>query len=325
MGTISNELERKLLVEDLLRERESDEDGGPKARFEIDSDFSWESEEENAKPPVDDAPHPDRDWSKLLTRTRSKHNTGPKGVKADYEEAKRIVRRQNETKVLRDQEYLKQTVYASTTDQASISYSSTKNQQNEGEQESIVKDYDADEESDDDEKVLLQMRKLRLQQLREAASLPQFGRPIEVGKFEFLDQVDNADPRTPVVVHLYEDYLASCRRINELIDRLAQKHPFIKFLKLKATEADQTLSHKALPAFMVYKNGNMVNEAGIKVERREANEKVSESDLEWLFASKYGINIPGLDISSKEKDTDGMEKYAAAKKATSDSDSDFDD
>ena len=34
---------------------------------------------------------------------------------------------------------------------------------------------------------------------------PKFGRPIEVKKFEFLDHVEEADPRTFVVVHLYED------------------------------------------------------------------------------------------------------------------------
>ena len=68
IGNISNELERKLLFEDLRREHESDQDGGPKARFEKDSDLRWDSGEENAKPPVDDAPHPDRDCSKLFDK-----------------------------------------------------------------------------------------------------------------------------------------------------------------------------------------------------------------------------------------------------------------
>lgn len=45
MADFTNKLERKFLVQDLSKEKSSDEDGGPTARFEIDSDFSYDSEE----------------------------------------------------------------------------------------------------------------------------------------------------------------------------------------------------------------------------------------------------------------------------------------
>uniref|UniRef100_A0A7S3PR85 Phosducin domain-containing protein n=1 Tax=Aplanochytrium stocchinoi TaxID=215587 RepID=A0A7S3PR85_9STRA len=314
MSIISNELERKYLTQDLLQERDSDEDGGEKTRYVIDSDFSWSSEEENAKPVKEDAPHPDRDWSKLLTKQRKYGNTGPKGVKADYEEAQRIIRRQNETKVLKDREEFRRQALGNSSSGTSLSYASQKK----GISGSLVKSYDADDEIeiDDGEAIILKMRKMRLQQMKELAALPQWGRVLQVSKFQFVDEVDKADPRTPVVVHLFEDYINACRRMNDILDRLASKHPFIKFIKLKATDADQTLSHSALPAFMVYVNGQLVNEAGVNVVNTEiGNDLFTDTDVEWLLAAKYGINIPGVDISAAEKDSAGIEKHAAQAQA----------
>lgn len=34
---------------------------------------------------------------------------------------------------------------------------------------------------------------------------PTFGQAVEVSKFEFLEELEKADPRTFVVVHLYEE------------------------------------------------------------------------------------------------------------------------
>jgi hypothetical protein len=56
---------------------------------------------------------------------------------------------------------------------------------------------------------------------------------------------------------------------------------------LEATEADQELTHSALPAFMVYKAGELTNEPGVNVVRTEldGNEKFVDADVEWLLAT----------------------------------------
>ena len=60
-----------------------------------------------------------------------------------------------------------------------------------------------------------------------------------------------------------------------------------QFLKLEATEADQELTHSALPAFMVYQGGQLTNEPGINVVATEldGNEKFTDADVEWLLAA----------------------------------------
>jgi hypothetical protein len=91
--TMSGDMERKLLTQDLKTERDSDEDGGDKTRFEVDSDFSYDSEEENVREEPPDPNASKTNWSSMLDKQRPKGNTGPKGVKADYEQATRITRR----------------------------------------------------------------------------------------------------------------------------------------------------------------------------------------------------------------------------------------
>lgn len=97
-------------------------------------------------------------------------------MKADYEEARRIVRRQNETKILQDQEAFKRAVYGDTMREESVAY----NNAAKGLSGSTLKAYDADESEDDEDEIIMKFRAQRLSQMRENSKLPQFGRVIEV-------------------------------------------------------------------------------------------------------------------------------------------------
>jgi len=303
LKTMSGDMEKRLLSQDLLKEASSDEDGGDRARVEMDSDFSIEEEEEGDVPVQAKDPDPfegRENWSELLTKRRSKHNTGPKGVKADYMEAQAIMRRRNETKRLQEMEAFKR-AGGVTTNKESISYNSTKLllrqlKKDEG------SDADDEDDGDDSDGFLRAYRAKRLAEVNSLSQLPRFGKVIPVDKFQFLDETDNADPRTFVVTHLFEDYLESCRKMNLVLDQLAQRQPHIKILKLKATEASQTLSHRALPAFLVYKNKEIVNDSSIAVDAKQFENGVfGVSDMEFFFSSRYGIDMQGVDVSAEER------------------------
>mmetsp|Transcript_5429 Transcript_5429/g.8409 ORF Transcript_5429/g.8409 Transcript_5429/m.8409 type:complete len:345 (+) Transcript_5429:279-1313(+) len=297
---LSGDMERALLHQDLAKDKGSDEEGA-KARVEFDSDFSESEEEENA-PPEEPDPFADRpNWSKVLTKNRAKHNTGPKGVKADYEEAKLIQRRRNETKKLIDLELYKRAAYGSTTTDASISLNANPD---------IVagvhlQKYDADEEDnsdDSDDEFLNAYRQQRMSQLESMAKQAQFGRVLYVDKFGFLDEVDNAPPYTFVVTHIYEEYINACKRMNTILDQFAAKHPHVKVLKLIATDAKQTLSHRALPAFLVYRNQELVSESSVAVHESEfGTTDFGLEEVEWFFTRDYGIPLAGVDVAESEK------------------------
>lgn len=278
-----------------------------------------EDEENEIVPDEDDEVDPKKEnWSEVLTKIRRKNNTGPKGVKADYEEAKAIMRRRNETKKLQDLESFRRQAYGATTTEESISYNSLAQRGLTG---SHVRKYDADAEdnsddadSDDDDGAFLEAyRQARMQQMSGFHSLPQFGRVIAVDKFQFLDEIDNADPRTYVVTHIYEDYIAACRKMNIVLEQLAQKQSHVKILKLVATDADQTLSHRALPAFLVYKGGEMVNDSAVAINENEfGSGEFGLSDIEFFFSSRYGIEMQGVDVSATER---AQQMYAGAEDA----------
>ena len=290
-----DELERKFLATNVFQQPDMDELN----RFEIDSDFSVD--EDMAHLEVEEMFHPENgtlvedpsDWSTVLSSHRKQGNTGPKGVLEDYKEARKITARRNETKALKQQEYLKKIGYNYSSDP-------TKNVVQKSSQAKKIED-DEEVEDEDEDEFFKRFRALRLQQLSAVSGLPQYGKLREVNKFEFVDEVDHSDPKTFVVIHLYEDYILSCERMNKVLQVLASRYPHINFLKLKATEADQTLSHKALPAFLVYRGGKLAGNVAINTAKTELhNEKFTEEDVEFLLVAKYGVNLPGVDISRKE-------------------------
>ena len=118
----SQNLERKLIHQDLLKESDSAEENLINKREEIDSDFSIE--EENEIDNLIKEQSSKENWSDLLTLKREKYNCGPKGVRADYKEAQNIMKRRQEIKFLKDLElYRKQTQGSTFLDQ-SLSFTS---------------------------------------------------------------------------------------------------------------------------------------------------------------------------------------------------------
>ena len=336
-GTIPDGLdatERAHVVRGGINELDSDEDGGAKTRYEMDSDVSLEDlgidpDDVEYRAPKSatafqgshaDGHDHDHDedgncetegWSSVLSSHRAKGNTGGKGVLADYEEARRIQARRNETKALMQREAVRRTGGVKTKDK-SVSISAVEAERRakkaaaeeahrpKRDVEDDGEDEDDDDEDDDDDFVKA-FRAQRLAQLKSVAGLPAFGRIMEVGKYEFVSEVDDADPRTHVVVHLYEEYLFACRRMNEVLASLASRYPHVKFLKLRATEADQTLSHSVLPAFLVYRGGKLCGSASINTSKSDlADGNFSEEDVEWMLATRYGVQFPGVDFSKRE-------------------------
>lgn len=83
-----------------------------------------------------------------------------------------------------------------------------------------ARDSDSDDDDDDDgeEGFLGDYRRRRLEQLKALAGRPQFGQIKEAERASFVSDVDTEDPRTSVVVHLYEPYIGACRRMNRFLE-----------------------------------------------------------------------------------------------------------
>ncbi|CBN80240.1 similar to phosducin [Ectocarpus siliculosus] len=77
---------------------------------------------------------------------------------------------------------------------------------------------DGSDDDDDDGGFLGSYRRRRLEQLKATAGRPQFGQIVEAERSTFVSAVDTEDPRTSVVVHLYEPYIDACRRMNRFLE-----------------------------------------------------------------------------------------------------------
>lgn len=87
-------------------------------------------------------------------------------------------------------------------------------------------DGDEDDDDDDDDGGFLgEYRQRRLEQLKATAGRPEFGQIVEAERATFVKAVDTEDPRTNVVVHLYEPYIGACRRMNRFLE--VRGYPFL--------------------------------------------------------------------------------------------------
>ncbi|GAA5878995.1 hypothetical protein JCM3774_004462 [Rhodotorula dairenensis] len=171
------------------------------------------------------APPPLRETTNARTaasrrRGEESRNTGVKGVRADYAEA--MARQQQPSPPQRLAHSL--------------------------ERQLRLNNQDDDDDDDDDNDELALLRRKRLAELQGSGerranghgdgSRRLFGHLCEVGIEGFVAAVEDEDPETAVVVHLYEPEVALCALLNSHFTTLARLHPRTKFLRAQASELD---------------------------------------------------------------------------------------
>merc|ERR1711998_15460 len=141
-----------------------------------------------------------------------RYHTGPKGVIADAREHAEKQRLQKGANSVHQQEYIK-SLARGKTDLA-------------GHLQQIL-DQKPEEEEEEDEA----FKKYRLQRMRQLrataqrrANMPTFGKLYVLDTDTFVDAVDKECYDTYVIVHLHEEHLAGCVRLNYRLAELAEKY-----------------------------------------------------------------------------------------------------
>jgi hypothetical protein len=162
---------------------------------------------------------------------RTGPRTGPKGVLADYAHFKRVERERVEEATKRQ-----------------LSLISTPSKPQNSSQ-------DEDELDEEEEKIMQKYREQRILEMQLSRTRPAFGTLLTVDSETFVDAIDKEAPHVPVVIHLYEHYIQECATVNAFLVEMAKDYPYAKFLRIRASEADQEFDTVALPALLVYKGG----------------------------------------------------------------------
>ncbi|CAH8510680.1 unnamed protein product [Schistosoma turkestanicum] len=190
--------------------------------------------------------------------------TGPKGVVADYERFKRLESERNAEKERKIAEYAKQ---------HSLScrpYSEDK------------QTYPPEETSDDsDDEFLNQYRRNRINELQTATkNLPTFNKIYDLVADTFVEEIDNTNKETTVIVFIYENGNKSCAKVNTCLEKIFEDYPHVKFCRIRASDAylSYRFSHHGVPAIVVYKNGEVIG--NLLSITRDLDREFYPSDLE---------------------------------------------
>eukprot|EP00483_Globobulimina_turgida_P012938 UN12962 len=196
------------------------------------------------------------------------YRTGSKGVITDYEEAKLKLRANRLQNKIRGENKYYMNIGNHSNETASklmiidLKKNKVTKKQLRKENEKIS-DSDSDSEEDSefddlfDEEVLLQYKFEKMKILRENSN--RYGDVKELTYLTFDKQVVDAPQNVFVVIHVYQDYLERCVRMNSALSQVAKSYPHIKFLRARSDRlALDNYPEIGLPTFIIFKNGKQL-------------------------------------------------------------------
>lgn len=140
---------------------------------------------------------------------------------------------------------------------------------------------------------------------------------MDIVKNDWVREVTEASNSCVVLVHLYENSIVECEVLDEAMRQLAPRFKYLKFLRIKSTNAIENWPEKNLPALFIYEGGVMKTQTitlrGLngKSTKAEGEEKwcfwrqlpnitiVYATDLEWFLVEKGIITDSELDEDPK--------------------------
>eukprot|EP01132_Coremiostelium_polycephalum_P006248 gene6248-7779_t len=133
-------------------------------------------------------------------------------------------------------------------------------------------------EDDEDEKVLAEYRKRRLEQMKKEAEANKFGDLVEISEPAYKSEVTEVNGIF-VVVHLFKNGIPQCQLINQHLSVLAKKFKATKFVKIRSEEAIHNYPDRNLPTILVYFNGSIVGQ--IITLSATGGDATTVKDIEW--------------------------------------------
>jgi len=185
---------------------------------------------------------------------------------------------------------------------------------------------EAFEEDDIDNDMYEKFRAQRLAEMKAESEKNKFGRLTHVTAQDYVKEVTQCDASLLVVVHLYQDYVVECQRLNQVMEELSYRHKDVKFCKIKSTDANAEYPDHALPTLVVYKGGDVLDR--VVSLKTNGGHPVTADGLEWRFAQQGFMKTeleedPFKDMSlTKMRVLHGAKGKMVGNLSDSDSDSD---
>ena len=302
-------MERKFFTSNINKQdiddtRHNDVDPGQAGDIERGNDYNPEVEAIASA-----TPHTDK--SMLNQNRTGSANTGPKGVKADYDEYKQH-QEQERARINQEKEaVLDRLVNGAISSTPSVSYSAMEAQRllekaiqrhtnhhgnttnNSNDQcGSNGNDEDTDDDllnelEDDEDTFMAAYREKRRQEMQMQSKLPSYGKVTNVDAFGFVDRLERTNANIYVIVHMWEKDIRACNTLDVTLESLAREHQHIDFLRLCRSDTPTGLPCNALPALLIYQDGELI-ETIMKVDEK-VGDKCAKNDVEKLLSEKISL------------------------------------
>jgi len=115
-------------------------------------------------------------------------------------------------------------------------------------------------EDDEDDEVLKEYMEKRMQEMKEYAQKPKYGKVLELRKQDYIREVTNAPKDVYVVLHLYQTYNEASNILDKIFEYMAQKFQLVKFMKIVATNCVENYKDVDVPGVLVYHNAKLMRQ-----------------------------------------------------------------
>eukprot|EP01035_Chromulina_nebulosa_P031885 gene31885-42528_t len=145
-----------------------------------------------------------------------------------------------------------------------------------------------EEDEFDDNRALNEYREKRLRELKESQVKNRFGDVLGIGKDDWIREVTDCSKTCWVVVHLYQDSVVECQLVDEAFIILSTKFKYVKFVKIRSTQAIENWPDRNLPTIFAYHEG--VLQKQLVTLKQIGGKTMKASDLEWWLAENDIVN-----------------------------------
>jgi hypothetical protein len=130
-----------------------------------------------------------------------------------------------------------------------------------------------------------------MQALRD--SMPKFGEHKRVSMEELAAALRPLSELTHTVVHLYQNHIETCTRLNFALEDLAAEFAHVQFLRVRSTDAMEHFRDEGLPVLLIYRGVDQIADIA------RAHEKIDgdiNADSVRVLLDRFGVfKLPSVE------------------------------
>ncbi|WFD42088.1 Proteolipid protein 2 [Malassezia psittaci] len=185
--------------------------------------------------------------------------------------------------------------------------------------QATVEDLDEELESadEDEERILLRLRRERMKEIAAMQSQSRFGRMYPISRPDYAREVteaskeslpgaSDANQGTGVVCFLYKSGIDTCELLSGYLEQLAAKYPNTKFVSIIGDQCIPDYPDKNLPTLLIYRAGELRRQiVGLRPEIGLDGMNTKMADIELLLAATGAIALQQPKESRTDTGRDG--------------------